>query len=171
MSPARQWFTTGSALFLVGMISNGNASSQEALDEGALEPSPLVEQLIRAAPEGDQIVELSGYVGPSESDKVRLYSSLSLLSYVEVSRSEILHVQRREADAIGPVKLYVRGSTKITRATQGTAASSAPQSHCWHSTLCEGGVQHEVTTCSRNGGPPTPVSDIEVGSCTVFPPL
>src|SRR5262245_59177677 len=85
--------------------------AQQQQTAPTIEPNPLVEQMLRSAPEG--IVELKGYVGPSTPEMVRLYMSLTLSSYVEIPRSAIVNVLQEGDPKIGPVKLYVRSSATI----------------------------------------------------------
>jgi hypothetical protein len=90
-----------------------------------LQPNPKVEELLRKSPEGEQIVELKGYVGPSAPDTVRLYQSLSLSHYYEIPRSAIVSATREGDPTTGPVKLYIRASTPVVLATQLSADKAA----------------------------------------------
>jgi hypothetical protein len=88
-----------------------------------LAPSPIITEMLRAAPEGEGLVSFSGYVGPSTPDTVRLYENLSLSRYLEIPRSAIVHALQEGDSKTSPVKLYVRSSAMIASVNRGTASS------------------------------------------------
>jgi hypothetical protein len=91
-----------------------------------LQPSPIIEDMLRKSPEGGQIVEFRGYIGPSSTpDVVRLYQSLGLARYYEIPRSAIINAIRDEDPKTGAVKVYVRGSATIVIASKVPAAVAA----------------------------------------------
>src|SRR5262245_38207348 len=94
----------------------------------AINTSPLVEQLLRAAPDGEQLVELSGYVGSSTPETVRLYRSPSLSSYFEIPRAAIVHSVQDGDPKKGLTTLYVRSSATIVTALRHSANRLAPTS-------------------------------------------
>ena len=53
-----------------------------------LEPKPIIKKLEEALRQ-DSVVHLEGYVGSSVEGTLRLYKSLNLESYVEVSKEEV----------------------------------------------------------------------------------
>jgi hypothetical protein len=87
-----------------------------------LAPNPLITELLRAAPDGEEIVRFSGYVGPSTPETVRLYENLSLSRYLEIPRSAILHSEEGDSKT-SPVKIFVRSSAIITSVNRSTASS------------------------------------------------
>ena len=112
-------------LFILCFSRNAPSFAQQTDRPFSISPNPLIEQMLRASPDGDQIVELRGYVGPSTPDTVRVYKSLTLSHYFEIPRSAIVH-SSQEGDAnTGPVKLYVRGSAMIVSATRHTASAAS----------------------------------------------
>jgi hypothetical protein len=56
-------------------------------------------------------VVLSGYIGPSDEDIVRLYSSLEMSHYVDIPSRDVLAVS--DADPNGRVKIFILGSAPI----------------------------------------------------------
>jgi hypothetical protein len=74
--------------------------------------NPLVAKLLDIA-KGDTIVQLEGYVGPSETSKLRLYRSLDLTEYIDVPEASILHIKELSKASDGPVRVWVRGSAKV----------------------------------------------------------
>jgi len=84
----------------------------------ALTSNSLIEQLQKATPDGERLIELRGYVGPSTPETVKLYRSLSLANYYEIPRNAIVNVVQEGDPKTGPVKLFVRGSATIVHATR-----------------------------------------------------
>jgi hypothetical protein len=64
---------------------------------------------------GDEgIVELQGFIGPSEEDdeRVTLYTTLELTDRILIPRDAIVHVVERD-DESEPTKVYVRASAEL----------------------------------------------------------
>ncbi|HVF78079.1 MAG TPA: hypothetical protein VNA28_07260 [Solirubrobacteraceae bacterium] len=97
-------------------------------DPSAITPNPLIERMARATPDGEDIVELRGYVGSSGPGTVRLYETLSMSRYFEIPRAAVVGSAYEGDPVTGRAKLYVRGSTKIVWARSLTA-SVASRTH------------------------------------------
>jgi len=82
-------------------------------DDKILKVNPILEKLAEVA-ERDSVVELQGYVGPSEPDVIRLHQSLSMTHYVEIPKDSILHAVETKDDDTGRVKLWVQASVRVT---------------------------------------------------------
>jgi len=76
-----------------------------------LSVNPILDAL--ATKGSGKVVELRGFVGPSDSTVVRLYESLEMVSYLEIPKSEVLHAVADPKSANGAIKLYVRGNTEL----------------------------------------------------------
>jgi len=88
------------------------------------EPSAVVQQLLRETAAGET-VELSGYVGPSAPDVVRLYGSLALGDYVEVPRAALVSVLDDAGPKDGPVRLLVRANATVVSARRHPARETS----------------------------------------------
>jgi hypothetical protein len=114
----------------------------------------IVEQLLRDAG-GEQIVELSGYVGPSTPETIRLYQDLSLIRYLEIPRAEIIHSLQQGDPKFGPTKIYVRGTAKILVAKRQSASTFARLERLEEHPCtvvcdaCEHGVHSACPSCDR----------------------
>ena len=91
----------------------------------SITPNPLIEQMLRASSEGEEIVELRGYVGPSTPDTVRLYEKLSMARYFEIPRSAIVCASYEGDPTTSPVRLHIRGSATIVWARSLTAGTAS----------------------------------------------
>lgn len=76
-----------------------------------LNVNPILEALAQKGP--GRVVELKGFIGPSDATVVRLHESLEMVSYLEIPRSEVLHAVADPKSTNGAVKLYVLGNTEI----------------------------------------------------------
>lgn len=72
--------------------------------------NPLVKQLLDA---GERVLVLDGYIGPTEGERVRLYRDLSLITYVEIVKKDVLRVENVPDAAGGLARLYVRVSAEL----------------------------------------------------------
>src|SRR5436189_243811 len=123
---ARTCFAITAALFAVCLLAMAPSLAQQTTP--TIVPNPLVEQLMRAAPQGEKLVELRGYVGTSTPDTVRLYADLSLSRYFDIPRSAIVHLVQEGDPKTGPVKIYLHGSTAIVSGIRHSASAIAPSS-------------------------------------------
>jgi hypothetical protein len=73
MSLRQTWSKFVSVGLLCVFSAGHEALAQETINPSVLEPNLLVEQMLRAVPEGGRVVEVTGYVGPSEPDVIRIY--------------------------------------------------------------------------------------------------
>jgi hypothetical protein len=73
--------------------------------------SPIVETLLKASG-GRPVWLLTGYIGPSTEDVLRLYQDLTLGEYFEIPKEAVIHVVA-EAEA-GKTDVYVLVGTEIT---------------------------------------------------------
>lgn len=137
-------------LYLLCILPFGVSLAQQAAP--GISTSPLVEQLLRAAPDGEQLVELSGYVGLSTPEMVRLYRNLSLSSYLEIPRTAIVHSVQEGDPKRGQTRLYVRGSATVVSAFRHNAQSLAASSR-----RAVGGVSARQFLTQRDGANPRDV--------------
>lgn len=91
-----------------------------------LVPNQIVKQQLRATPNGEPAVELSGYIGYATPESVRLYKDLSLSSYFDVPRGDILHSSQEGDPTTSPVTLYVRSSATIVLGSRIKASRLSP---------------------------------------------
>jgi hypothetical protein len=122
---SRAHFARIAGLLIFGVCTNVPSFAQQTFSPSSVVPNPVVEQMIRAVPDGESIAELKGYVGPSTAETVRLYDSLSLKRYIEIPRSAIVNMAQEGDSKTGPVKLYVRGTAIVVSASRLTASASA----------------------------------------------
>ncbi len=73
---------------------------------------PQVRDLLDAADHG--AFGIAGYVGPAPDGKVRLYADLSLRTYVEVARSDVVRVVESDEQPQGPSVLYLERDADVT---------------------------------------------------------
>jgi hypothetical protein len=111
-------FVGSTVLLLLCLCIATPSSAQQTFNPSSIVPNPLVEQMLRAAPDGEQIVELKGYVGPSTADTVRLYADLMLSRYIEIPRNAIVNMVQEGDPKTGLVKLYVRSSATVVVASR-----------------------------------------------------
>jgi hypothetical protein len=86
--------------------------------------NPLVEKRLQVSAAG-ATVPLSGYLGPAPQEGyIRLYQDLSLGSYVELRRDDIVDVEEAESDK-EPTLIHAKrdASVKVHRSVATTAAS------------------------------------------------
>jgi hypothetical protein len=102
-----------------GANSDTPASSTERFDPSSITPSPAVQQMVQGLQSNQKstqspvtISKLTGYVGPSTADTVKLYWDLSLSRYWEIPRSAI-RFQIPASSPDDPVHLYVPSTTAI----------------------------------------------------------
>jgi hypothetical protein len=88
-------------------------------------PNKIVEQLLRATPSGEPTVELSGYIGYATPESVRLYKDLSLSSYFEIPRADILYSSQEGDPKTSPVRVFVRSSATILLGTRLKASTAS----------------------------------------------
>jgi hypothetical protein len=88
--------------------------------------NPLVAKLLDTAKD-ETVVQLEGYVGPSETSILRLYRSLDLSEYMDVPEVGILHFEELSEGGDGRVRVWVRGSAKIQFVSVNSAVMEAAQ--------------------------------------------
>jgi hypothetical protein len=74
--------------------------------------NPLVAKFLDIAKD-ETVVQIEGYVGPSETSMLRLYRSLDLSEYMDVPEAGILHFKELSEGSDGLVRVWVRGSAKV----------------------------------------------------------
>jgi hypothetical protein len=122
---SRANFARITGLLIFCLSTNAPSFAQQTFSPSSVAPNPVVEQMLRATPDGEPLVELRGYVGPSTPETVRLYVSLSLSQYLEIPRSAIVYLLPEGDPKTGPVKLYVRGTATVVSANRLIASSAA----------------------------------------------
>lgn len=115
----------GAALLMFCLVTVAPSSAQQTFNPSSIAPNPLVEQMLRAVPEAERIVELRGYVGPSTAETVRLYGDLTLSRYFEIPRNAIVNMVQEGDPKTGPVKLYVRSSATVVVASRFSVSAGA----------------------------------------------
>jgi hypothetical protein len=74
--------------------------------------NPLVEERLHASG-AESAVRISGYIGPaSQEEFTRLYQDLSLCSYIELRREDIVDVEEAESDK-EPAQIHLRRDAQI----------------------------------------------------------
>lgn len=91
-----------------------------------LEPKPIIKKLEEALRQ-DSVVHLEGYVGSSVEGTLRLYKSLNLENYIEVSKEEVIACVEISNDNFGRVQVFIPASTKVKSLTQSHAPTDIPQ--------------------------------------------
>ena len=76
---------------------------------------PGIHPLVKAMEEkGESIVELKGFLGTTEKKGViRVYEDLDTSSFFEVPKVAVLHLEKKEEEAPGKVRLFVKAMQKI----------------------------------------------------------
>lgn len=92
-----------------------------------LKPKPIIKKLEEAL-KRDSVVQLKGYVGSSVDGTLRLYKSLNLENYVEVSKEEVIACVEIPNDNCGRVKVFIPASTRVKFLTQSHARTSVLKS-------------------------------------------
>ena len=105
------------------MIKNKTGMEDFGCD---LEPKPIIKKLEEAL-KRDSVVHLEGYVGSSVEGTLRLYRTLNLESYVEVSKEEVIACVEIPNDNCGRVKVFIPASTMVKSLTQSHASIDIPQ--------------------------------------------
>ncbi len=75
--------------------------------------NPTIVFLEKYADQGGA-VKLSGFVGNSGSEKIRLYQTLEMNNYVDIFRDAILHSEKISGDENGKISVYVLKSANVT---------------------------------------------------------
>jgi hypothetical protein len=94
-------------------------------DPSSISSSPLIEQML-ARPTTGGFIELTGHVGPSTPETVRLFWDLSLTRYWEIPRSEIVQFVPGNGPN-DPVKLYVSAASSLIAANRLVAEQAVMQ--------------------------------------------
>jgi hypothetical protein len=110
---------------LLLLLSAASSSAQQTFNPSSIMPNPMVEQMLRVVPDGESIVELTGYVGPSTPDTVRLYPDLTMSRYFDIPRNAIVNLMHAGESKNGAVKLYVRGVAPVVMGSRTTANVAA----------------------------------------------
>lgn len=88
-------------------MAKQNTARYEAKLE--LKVNPTIARLVEEANK-HEIVALRGFIGPSGTDVVRLYSSFGMTSYVEVPKEAVKHAEESQD---GRTEVYVPASTMV----------------------------------------------------------
>lgn len=161
---------TATALFVLAAAGDLRTLAQPS-GPPELQPNPAIEELLRKSPEGEKLVELKGYVGPSTAETLRLYPSLDLSRYLEIPRSAIVSSAREGDSATGTVKLHVRGSATVVVATSISAEkmglASAKASGLGGTLIMGPGCQAECAACVLSALQPPLGADIHCTACII----
>jgi hypothetical protein len=102
-----------------------SAQQAAAYNPNTIAVSPALQQMLQRQDAGP-VTELSGYVGQSLPDSIRLYWDRTLTRYWEVARADIVqHIAGNNPN--DAVKIYVRSSATITFANRVPAEAAAIQ--------------------------------------------
>jgi hypothetical protein len=89
----------------------------------SIAPSSLVEDLLRAS-EGESFVFLQGFPAAGKDEAIRLYQDLTLSTYLEVNKADIIRLIQASEDAASAI-VAVRSSARITGVAKGIFAADA----------------------------------------------
>jgi hypothetical protein len=81
-------------------------------EQETLKVNSVVESLASAA-EDAGLARLEGYVGPSDSETIRLYGTLDMTYFADIPRDAILHAQQVPGRSDGSVQVFMRPETEI----------------------------------------------------------
>jgi len=94
------------------------SASAQPPNSPPIAPNKLVEALERVGPGTDGIVEIKGYVASSSGETVRVYTDLSLTTFIDIPKEAILHSIQDGDPAATPLRLFVRGSSTLVMGTR-----------------------------------------------------
>ena len=81
-------------------------------------PHPIVEKLEEIS-EKDSVVRFEGYVGSRKGNMVRLYSDLTVRSYIDIPAGDVICFSESPERRGGRTRLYVTGSSQVRRVSIG----------------------------------------------------
>ena len=132
-----------STLAALMIFSAASAQAQQAssLD---LTPNPEIERLAKAVQEGEPLVPMKGFIGAASPNDVRLYTSMSLSTWVDLPKSAVVSVTRAGEGTSGPSTLFVRPNATASFGHRDTAAT-------FSSSLSGGALQRALSTTPGGG--------------------
>jgi hypothetical protein len=115
----RRPVAVGLLLLLLGMTGLHAQSTTPA----PLPIDPAIAAALEAARSGEEVVTLTGYVGPTTAGIVRVYATRTLGLWFDVPEAAIVHVVPPERPGSGPSVLHLRAGAPIVSARQGSASA------------------------------------------------
>lgn len=134
-------------------------------DNSAFPVNPLVKDMLAA---GGQVIQVEGYVGPSDGERVQFYRDLSLNRYLEIPKADIVRILALPEHPDGRCRLFFKRTAEIRLVKKATlkadeivAAVAAAGASCGGTETtervyppdnCGGRCQMEYITCIRRHG-------------------
>jgi hypothetical protein len=71
---------------------------------------PLIEA---QEPKGEPTIEFRGFLGTADEETLRLYSDLSMSSYVDIPKGGVVYVEQDPSGETGKLRAFVRTDQKV----------------------------------------------------------
>lgn len=135
--------------------------------KGSPAVNPLVKEFLQT--EG-RIVQLKGYIGPSDNGQLRIYMDLGLRKYLEIAEDDVVRVIYASEKAEDPCKILFSSTAELKYVTEvtltGADVITAALSRCSGCGSGKTGRRQTVSARPLDDGPELPEYNCEL-NCEV----